>query len=161
MTPYCPEINSPAASHNVRSPRGSHCAGPLQQLERLSATRDRGSLSHLCRQIVLVPPSSSEPVGGHSRSDVVAGGVVLGSVRAGNTMDREITDPKDRLSRLFGHFDTDGDGLISEQEFSGILETLGWHSPSEVRSLEFAAIDRNSDGLVEFQEFSDWWLDQN
>jgi len=71
------------------------------------------------------------------------------------------TGPQDRLRRIFERFDTNRDGRIGEQEFGAILDRLGWDSPPEVRSLEFAAIDSNSDGLVEFQEFADWWLDQN
>lgn len=66
-----------------------------------------------------------------------------------------------KLLRLFERFDVNDDGLIDEEEFGNILNALGWSSPAEVRSLEFAAIDRDSDGLVGIQEFADWWLDHN
>lgn len=68
---------------------------------------------------------------------------------------------EDKLLRLFESMDTNKDGLLNENEFSQILELLGWDSPAELRSLEFAAVDVNGDGLVEFEEFADWWLDQN
>jgi Ca2+-binding EF-hand superfamily protein len=68
---------------------------------------------------------------------------------------------RDALVRVFARFDKNEDGAIDEEEFAEMLESLGWHSPVEVRSLEFAAIDGNSDGLVEFPEFSEWWLDRN
>jgi len=67
----------------------------------------------------------------------------------------------DKLLRLFESMDTNKDGMLNENEFSQILELLGWDSPVELRSLEFAAVDVNGDGLVEFEEFADWWLDQN
>jgi len=67
----------------------------------------------------------------------------------------------DKLFRLFESMDTNKDGMLNENEFSQILELLGWDSPAELRSLEFAAVDVNGDGLVEFEEFADWWLDQN
>jgi len=67
----------------------------------------------------------------------------------------------DKLLRLFESMDTNKDGMLNENEFSQILELLGWDSPAELRSLEFAAVDVNADGLVEFEEFADWWLDQN
>jgi len=67
----------------------------------------------------------------------------------------------DKLFRLFESMDTNKDGMLNENEFSQILELLGWDSPVELRSLEFAAVDVNGDGLVEFEEFADWWLDQN
>ena len=69
--------------------------------------------------------------------------------------------PVEKLFGLFERFDVNEDGLIDEEEFGNILNRLGWTSPDEVRSLEFAAIDSDSDGLVGFQEFADWWLDQN
>lgn len=76
-------------------------------------------------------------------------------------MEKAGTGAGDNLSQLFESFDTNKDGLIDEEEFGAIMEKLGWHSPAEVRSLEFAAIDSNSDGLVEFQEFAKWWLDRD
>ena len=75
-------------------------------------------------------------------------------------MEKEKTEANERLLRLFKSFDMDRDGSIDEAEFGEMLERLGWDSPVETRSLEFAAIDLNSDSLVEFQEFADWWLDQ-
>ena len=76
-------------------------------------------------------------------------------------MEDDTTGQGDSLLPLFERFDTDKDGLIDEKEFGEILDSLGWSSPTEVRSLEFAAIDSNSDGLVEYQEFADWWLDHD
>ena len=67
-------------------------------------------------------------------------------------------DNKDALFSIFKRFDTDGDGLISEAEFRGILEALGSHSSDEVLALEFAAIDANGDQMVDFDEFMAWWL---
>lgn len=83
------------------------------------------------------------------------------SIQVGNAMEKVGTEPDDSLLRVFERFDANKDGLIDEGEFGRILDRLGWDSPVEMRSLEFAAIDCNSDGLVEFQEFADWWLDQN
>jgi len=76
-------------------------------------------------------------------------------------MEKENTERNESLLQLFKGFDTNDDGLIDEEEFGQMLEGLGWDSPAETRSLEFAAIDRDSDGLVRFQEFADWWLDQD
>jgi Ca2+-binding EF-hand superfamily protein len=63
------------------------------------------------------------------------------------------------LVRVFERFDTDRSGYIEEKEFGLILDSLGYDDPSEVRSLEFAAIDTDVDGKVRFREFADWWLD--
>ena len=68
---------------------------------------------------------------------------------------------RDELLRVFERFDANGDGLIDEEEFGEMLTSLGWDSPAELRSLEFAAIDSNADGLAEFGEFANWWLDRN
>jgi len=76
-------------------------------------------------------------------------------------MGQEENGPNVELFVLFKRFDTNNDGLIDETEFGQILERLGWDSPPELRSLEFAAIDSDGDGLLEFQDFADWWLDQN
>lgn len=68
--------------------------------------------------------------------------------------------PQDNdIRRLFARFDQDGNGLIDETEFRGILKALGEDSSDEVLSLEFALFDGDSDGLVDFVEFSKWWLD--
>jgi Ca2+-binding EF-hand superfamily protein len=79
----------------------------------------------------------------------------------GNTLQEQETAANNELRILFERFDANGDGLLDEREFGELLNELGWDSPAEVRSLEFAAIDNNLDGLVEFDEFSDWWHDQN
>jgi Ca2+-binding EF-hand superfamily protein len=76
-------------------------------------------------------------------------------------MDKDQGVSRDGLLRIFERFDKDGDGSIDEGEFGEVLDALGWDSPPEVRSLEFAVIDENSDGEVEFQEFAEWWLDRN
>ncbi len=76
-------------------------------------------------------------------------------------MDQVKEMSRDGLLRIFERFDQDGDGSIDEGEFGELLDMLGWDSPAEVRSLEFAVIDENSDGEVEFQEFAEWWLDRN
>ena len=76
-------------------------------------------------------------------------------------MEKEKAEQNERLLRVFRSFDTNNDGLIDEEEFGQMLESLGWDSPLETRSLEFAAIDRDSDGLVKVQEFADWWLDRD
>ena len=76
-------------------------------------------------------------------------------------MKKDAGATRDALVSIFARFDKNKDGAIDEDEFGEVLESLGWNSPAEVRSLEFAAIDGNSDGLVEFSEFSEWWLDRN
>jgi len=83
------------------------------------------------------------------------------SESVGHAMEKVTTGPDDRLFRLFERFDTNKDGRIDEKEFGEILDRLGWNSPLEIRSLEFAAVDSDSDGLVDFRELADWWLDQN
>jgi calcium-binding protein CML len=74
-----------------------------------------------------------------------------------------MTDPpveiENELLRLFARFDADKDGLIGEQEFREILQTLGDAPSNEVLSLNFAALDSNSDGMVNFRELMRWWLD--
>lgn len=69
------------------------------------------------------------------------------------------TDKTDALFRRFMRFDTNGDGLVDENEFRKIIQELGGNSTDEVLSLEFAAIDTNTDGMVGYQEFKNWWLD--
>lgn len=93
--------------------------------------------------------------------DEYAAGIIRGIAQGNQEDDVVGSTAVDKLLRLFERFDVNRDGLIDEHEFSNILDRLGWTSPEEVRSLEFAAIDSDSDGLVEFQEFADWWLDQN
>jgi len=83
------------------------------------------------------------------------------TTEAGSAMGDAETGPDDRLFRVFERFDKNDDGAIDEQEFGEILAELGWDSPAEVRSLEFAAVDTNSDGLIDYREFAVWWLDQN
>jgi Ca2+-binding EF-hand superfamily protein len=68
-------------------------------------------------------------------------------------------DIENELLRLFTRFDADRDGLIDEQEFREILQTLGDDPSNEVLSLNFAAIDSNPDGMVNFPELMRWWLD--
>jgi calcium-binding protein CML len=74
-----------------------------------------------------------------------------------------MTDPaaetENELRRLFTRFDSDSDGLIDQQEFRGILQTLGDDPSNEVLSLNFAAIDSDADGMVDFRELMRWWLD--
>ncbi len=74
-------------------------------------------------------------------------------------MTDSLTDKTDAIFRLFVRFDTNGDGLVDENEFRKILHRLGGSSSDEILSLEFAAIDTNTDGVVGFQEFKNWWLD--
>jgi calcium-binding protein CML len=69
------------------------------------------------------------------------------------------TETENELYRLFTRFDSDGDGLIDQKEFLGILRTLGDDPSNEVLSLNFAAIDSDSDGMVDFRELVRWWLD--
>ena len=75
-------------------------------------------------------------------------------------MEKEETERNEKLLRRFERFDKNKDGMIDEKEFGEMLDGLGWESPVETRSLEFAAIDSDLDGLVDFKEFADWWLDQ-
>jgi calmodulin len=84
-----------------------------------------------------------------------------GTAEAGKTVEDRDTAAQNELRPLFARFDANGDGLIDEQEFGQLLQELGWDSPAEVRSLEFAAVDDNADGLVDFDEFAAWWHDQN
>ena len=65
------------------------------------------------------------------------------------------------LFQLFCRFDANNDGLVDENEFLALLDSLGSHPTNEILSLEFAAIDSNADGSVEFDEFKAWWLDEN
>ena len=85
----------------------------------------------------------------------------MDTLQVGKTVEKRDTAADKGLRLLFERFDATGDGLIDEKEFGQILDELGWDSPAEVRSLEFAAVDDNADGLVDFEEFAAWWHDQN
>mmetsp|Transcript_89212 Transcript_89212/g.158150 ORF Transcript_89212/g.158150 Transcript_89212/m.158150 type:complete len:360 (-) Transcript_89212:119-1198(-) len=65
-------------------------------------------------------------------------------------------DKEDYLLQTFKQWDKNGDGQLSLQELSKVLQTCGIdYSQTEMQKL-MAAVDLDKNGTVEFEEFSSW-----
>jgi Ca2+-binding EF-hand superfamily protein len=63
----------------------------------------------------------------------------------------------EELRESFDFFDKDGDGKLSQNEFAGLLETLGEAEKGQDLSRRFKAMDSDGNGLVDFSEFARWF----
>ena len=55
---------------------------------------------------------------------------------------------------LFREWDSDGDGVVSLNEFMRAMPMLGIHAPrSEIQEL-FSSLDHDEDGVIAFKEFN-------
>ena len=59
----------------------------------------------------------------------------------------------EQLSKAFANLDANGEGLISRDELSNLLQGLGPEIPEEAIQSTLNAVVWNSDGLVQFEEF--------
>jgi len=68
----------------------------------------------------------------------------------------------DRICTMFEMFDTDADGLLTLDEFRGVLLQVGAGAvigESELEGLALAA-DKNNDGFIDLQEFTEMFSEQ-
>ncbi|KAK9052507.1 hypothetical protein SSX86_029136 [Deinandra increscens subsp. villosa] len=68
-------------------------------------------------------------------------------------MDDEDKAEKDRI---FGKFDTNGDGKISSDELGEALKTLGSVTPEEVQTM-MDELDTDGDKFISYEEFTDFY----
>jgi len=59
-----------------------------------------------------------------------------------------------KLKSLFQKYDANGDGVLSMEELSGILQKLG-SKPQDIK-VAFGQMDANHDGSVQYDELVDW-----
>ena len=62
-----------------------------------------------------------------------------------------------RLSQAFAKYDTNGDGVISPDEFSKLLDDIGSDLSATDRELGFRFIDEDDSGSVSLAELKKWW----
>lgn len=63
-------------------------------------------------------------------------------------------DQRDELKAAFTMFDKDGDGAISIQELSAVLQSLGQQCPTEDElQLLMNSVDTDQNGVIDFEEF--------
>jgi len=74
--------------------------------------------------------------------------------------DKELGDSvEEKIRRAFKVWDTDGDGVISHQEFAQVLRLVAPDLDMDQLSALFRAADRNRNGYLEVQEFMTFLLD--
>lgn len=61
------------------------------------------------------------------------------------------------MDDFFSLFDSDGDGLISFEEFCELLRHHRAGRTRDVMRAYFAKLDSNGDGLIDLEEFERWW----
>jgi sodium/potassium/calcium exchanger 2 len=59
---------------------------------------------------------------------------------------------------MFEEIDLDGDGLVSQEELSAMLEKMNVNISAAVLSAIFLELDIDNDGKVSFEEFSLWYM---
>jgi Ca2+-binding EF-hand superfamily protein len=63
----------------------------------------------------------------------------------------------DDLRPDFNRFDTDGNGIIDEDEFAALIAALGVEFTPEQTQVAFLAIDIDGNGRIDYREFRGWW----
>jgi len=66
------------------------------------------------------------------------------------------SDTQDKVAEAFKSWDTNGDGVITEEEMATVFTGLNSELTSDAISKMFKAADINSDGEVKYEEFLRW-----
>jgi Ca2+-binding EF-hand superfamily protein len=61
------------------------------------------------------------------------------------------------LRQAFDSWDSNGDGWIVSDEFSGLLHALDHELSPDECMLAFDITDTDGDGSISFEEFMGWW----
>lgn len=62
-----------------------------------------------------------------------------------------------KIRECFNAYDVNRDGVISKQEFSELLEQMGFKMPQASVAAFFEQIDVDKSGTIEFSEYVDWY----
>jgi Ca2+-binding EF-hand superfamily protein len=75
--------------------------------------------------------------------------------------DGEALSYQDQVHRCFATVDSDEDGIIDQNQFGDLLESIGmkFEDGAEIMHI-FAQIDQNEDGKVRAQEFYQWLVEE-
>jgi hypothetical protein len=65
-----------------------------------------------------------------------------------------------QVNKIFESIDKDGSGEIDQQEFVGVMRSLGSDLPEAKIHEVFATIDVDAGGSIDVDEFTEWWLSQ-
>ncbi|XP_060205462.1 calcium-binding allergen Ole e 8-like [Lycium barbarum] len=60
------------------------------------------------------------------------------------------------VQKVFQRFDTNGDGMISAEELSGVINALGSDTSPEEAARMMDEIDSDRDGFISLQEFAEF-----
>ena len=67
---------------------------------------------------------------------------------------------EEELRENFEHFDRDGDGSLTRDEFGELMNALGAVEPGMDPGRGFSSIDTDGSGAIEFDEFARWFRGQ-
>jgi len=74
------------------------------------------------------------------------------------TLEKLSKEQREKLSRTFRHFDTDGNGAISAKELVKALQLLGENPIGGEIDAIMRSMDKNRDGFIDMEEFAQvWW----
>merc|ERR1711879_495818 len=76
----------------------------------------------------------------------------------GGTVKETYVENKRRIMEIFEHYDTDGNGTISEEELLTVLTALSPDMTEDMAKKLYTQSDSNSDGEVDLDEFVQWLL---
>ncbi|KAK9051030.1 hypothetical protein SSX86_027655 [Deinandra increscens subsp. villosa] len=86
------------------------------------------------------------------------GFIDLGEFIELNTKDIDSTEVLENLKDAFAVFDVDKNGLITEEELSDVLKSLGENCTITDSRKMIAGADRDGDGMINFAEFKDMMM---
>lgn len=67
------------------------------------------------------------------------------------------TKTEEQIMNVFQQFDTNGDGVISEEELAEAMEQLLHMKLQEAEFQKFyEKLDANDDGMIQYKEFANW-----